>query len=208
MKIQYLRGFLLFLGLAGVVAYSFYPDVRNVECFDSHPYSYGGAEVDDFSFRCMLPEETVNCGMAFSFDENRNWNFMDSVVLNLQSSEGFKELIVQILTYDPDNRMKKPVIKELHLNPNANTYSIAIEHFYTPDYWFEQQNAKNTHNARRFSSVMGLELYSGWKNPVDVPLELKVQSICAEGLSNVPFAVLVVYLAILIGIAISVRIRH
>jgi len=115
---------------------------------------------------------------------------------------------VQILTYDPDNRMEKPALKELHLNPGTTRYSIPIEHFYTPDYWFEQQKAKNTHNARRFSSVTGLELFSGWKNPIDTPLELKTESICAEGFSNASFAVLVVYLAILIGIAISVRIRN
>lgn len=208
MKMRYLRVVLLFLGIAGIVAYSVYPDIKNVECFSAEPYSYGEAQVDDNSFKCILPEESTNCGMTFSFSDNRNWNMMDSLILNLQSSENFKELVVQILTYDPDNRMKKPAIKELYLNPNTNRYSIEMEHFYTPDYWFEQHNASNTHNAKRFSHITGLEMYSGWKNPAGMPLELKVESICAEGLSNTPFAILVVYLAILIAIAISVRVRR
>jgi len=208
MKKRYLRIVLLFFGIAGIVAYSLYPDTRNVECIKEPPYSYGEAQVEDVSFKCVLPDESVNCGMTFSFDGNKNWNLMDSLVLNLQSSENLKELIVQILTYDPDNRIKKPAIKELNLNSNTKRYSLAMDHFYTPDYWFEQQNAKNTHNAKRFSSVIGLEIYSGWKNPANTPLELKAENICAEGLSNISFALLVIYLAILIAIAISARIQH
>jgi len=208
MKMQYLRAVLLILGIAGIVAYSLYPNEKNTECFEPKPYPYEDAQIDGLAFKCILPAENANCGMAFSFDDNKNWNLMDSFVLNLQSSDNFKELIVQILTYDPDNRIKKPALKELHLKPGSNRYSIPIEYFYTPDYWFEQQKARNTHNARRFSSVMGLELYSGWKNPIDTPLELKVESLCVEGFGNASFAILVVYLAILIGIAISVRIRN
>ncbi|MCL2260768.1 MAG: hypothetical protein FWC15_05355 [Fibromonadales bacterium] len=199
---------LLLLGVAGIVVYSFYPDIKSAECFAAKPHSYGEAQVGDNSFKCILPEENTNCGMTFSFDNNRNWNMMDSLILHLQSSENFKELIVQILTYDPDNRTNKPALKELNLNSSIKRYSIPMEYFYTPDYWFEQQNAKNTHNARRFSSVVGLEMYSGWKNPIDEPLELKLESICAEGLSNSAFVFLVIYIAILITIAISVRIRY
>ncbi|MCL2207103.1 MAG: hypothetical protein FWB90_03295 [Fibromonadales bacterium] len=207
MKKRYLRAVLFFLGIAGIVAYSLYPKKKEVECLEAKSHSYGDAQIDDVSFRCTLPDESTNCGIAFSFDDDINWNFMDFLVLNLQSSENFKELIVQVLTYDPDNRKNKPALKEIHLNPGTNRYSIAMDHFYTPDYWFEQQNAKNTHNARRFSSVIGLEIYSGWKNPSDTPLELKVESICAEGLSNISFVLLVIYLAILIAIAISARIH-
>jgi len=207
MKKRYLRVILLFLGIAGIVAYSLYPKEKNVECFEAKSRSYGDAQIENVSFKCILPDESANCGIAFSFDDNKNWNLMDFLVLDLQSSENFKELIVQVLTYDPDNRMNKPALKEIHLNPGTNRYSIAIDHFYTPDYWFEQQNARNTHNAKRFSTVIGLEIYSGWKNPSGTPLELKVESICAEGLSNISFVLLVIYLAILIVIAISVRIH-
>ncbi|MCL2283887.1 MAG: hypothetical protein FWC26_11285 [Fibromonadales bacterium] len=208
MKKRYLRAVLLFLGIAGIVAYSLYPSEKEEECLEGEASPYGDAQVEGTSFKCFLPDEGANCGMAFYFDDYENWNRMDSLVLNLQSSENFKELIVQILTFDPDNwGAKKPALKELHLNSETKRYSIAMQHFYTPDYWFEQQRARNTHNVKRFSSIMGLELYSGWKNPISKPLELKIQSICVEGLTSAPFVFLVIYIAILIIIAISVRIK-
>jgi hypothetical protein len=100
----------------------------------------------------------------------------------------------------------KPIMKELKLT-GKKRYSIAIEHFYTPDYWFEQQKAKNTHNPKRFSAITGLELFSGWKNPVNTELELKIESVCAEGHSNAPFVVLVAYIGVLIMAAINIRIK-
>ena len=225
MKKRYLRAVLLLLGIMGVIAYSLFPVEKEVECLEKdsvnfYPYgsSAGGAaflEIEDFAFKCRLAYESGNCGVGLSFDEigsnYKNWNLMDSLVLNLQSSGDFKELIVQILTYDPDytdpnNRnTMKPAIKELYLSPGTKRYSIAMEHFYTPDYWFEQQKARNTHNAKRFSAVAGLEMFAGWKNQADKPLELKAESICAEGFSNMPFVVLVIYLSILVAIAISAR---
>ncbi|MDR1830355.1 MAG: hypothetical protein LBQ76_06250 [Candidatus Fibromonas sp.] len=228
MRKRYLRAVLLISGIMGVIAYSLFPAQKEMECLEKDSvnfYSYGnptvGAaflEVEPFAFKCRLSNESGNCGVGLSFNEKgsdyKNWNLMDSLVLNLQSSEDFKELIVQILTYDadytdPDNRnTMKPALKELHLSPGTKRYSIAMEHFYTPDYWFEQQKARNTHNAKRFSNVAGLEMFSGWKNQAGKPLELKAESICAEGFSNTPFVVLVIYLSILIAVAISVRIKN
>jgi len=225
MKKRYLRTVLLLMGIMGVVAYLLFPAEKEVECLEKDSVSFypygdfaGGevfAEIDTFAFECRLSNENGNCGIGISFDETddnyKNWNLMDSLVLHLQSSENFKELIVQILTYDPDHtdmdsrHTMKPVMKELHLSPGAKRYSIPMEHFYTPDYWFEQQKVKNTHNAKRFSAVVGLELFSGWKNKTESPVELKVQSVCLEGHSNAPFVALVIYLCILIAIAISVK---
>jgi len=225
MKKRYLKAVLLLLGMIGVIAYSLFPAKKEVECLEKESvnfYPYGSSadgvaflEAEDFAFKCRLSNESGNCGMGISFNEMgsnyKNWNLMDSLVLNLQSSGDFKELIVQILTYDPDytepnNRnTMKPAIKELYLSPGAKRYSIAMEHFYTPDYWFEQQKAKNTHNAKRFSGVAGLEMFSGWKNQEGSPLELKAESICVEGFSNMLFVILVIYLSILVAIAISAR---
>jgi hypothetical protein len=137
---------------------------------------------------------------------------MDILSIDMQSSADFEELIVQILTIDPhtkpdDRSTMKPLIKELKLEPNKKRYSIAMEHFYTPDYWFEQQKARNTHNAKRFSAVTGIEMFSGWKNQTDKQLELKIESICLEGADNTRFVILVIYIGILIATAISVRIK-
>jgi len=228
MKKRYLRAGLLIFGIMGVIAYSLFPAQKEVECLEKNSvnfYPYGASEdgtafleVESFAFKCRLSNESGNCGVGLSFDkiggDYKNWNLMDSLVFNLQSSENFEELIVQILTYDPDytdpnNRnTMKPAIKELYLSPGTRRYSIAMEHFYTPDYWFEQQKAKNVHNAKRFSAVAGLEMFSGWKNQADKPLELKAESICAEGFSNTSFVVLVIYISILIAIAISVRTKN
>jgi hypothetical protein len=223
MKNRYLRTILLLLGIAGIVAYSFYPNKKEKECFEKEPvtfYTYGDSasdaafvEIEPFAFKCRLLSKNGMCGIGFSFNQRKNWNFMDSLVLNLQSSANFKELIVEMLVFDPDHtkpgnrNSMKPIMKELKLT-GKNRYSIAMEHFYTPDYWFEQQNAKNTHNAKRFSAVSNLELFSGWENPANTELELKIESICTERHSNTPFVILVAYIGILIMAAISIRTKH
>jgi hypothetical protein len=225
MKKRYLRAVLLILGIAGIVAYSLYPVEKKIECLEKNSvedfYTYGNSasganfvEIEPFAFKCGLLSESGHCGIGFSFgSQKKNWNLNDSLVLVMQSSANFKELIVELLTFDPDhtessNRSSmKPVLKELELNPNQKRYSIAMEHFYTPDYWFEQQKARNTHNPKRFSAVMGMEIFSGWKNPAGKSLELKIESVCTEGYSNASFVILVIYLGILIAIGVGVRIK-
>ncbi|MDR2999651.1 MAG: hypothetical protein LBU89_00175 [Fibromonadaceae bacterium] len=216
MKKRYLRTVLLLLGIAGIVFYAFFPSEKKVRCVEEnfvnfHPYNYSAngdalVEIEPFAFKCRLSDESGNCGIKFSFAENghKNWNLMDSLVLNLQT-DGLEELIVQIQTLT-DYDITKPHLKELHLT-SAKRYSIAMEHFYTPDYWYEQHSVKNYHNIKKFSAVTGVEIFSGWKNPKDKPLELKIESFCLEGANNTPFVALVIYLAILIITAISVRIR-
>jgi hypothetical protein len=217
----HLRMILLFLGIAGIVAYLLFPSERKVECIEKelnfYPYidSASGvknAEIKPPTFKCSLSNEGGHCGIGFSFNETDNWNLMDFLVIDMQSSADLEELIVQILTIDPrtketDRSTMKPLIKELKLKQNKKRYSISMEHFYTPDYWFEQQKAKNTHNSKRFSSVAGMEIYSGWKNKTDKPLELKIEGICLEGVSNTRFVILVIYIGILIATAISVRVK-
>ncbi|MCL2100743.1 MAG: hypothetical protein FWH22_03390 [Fibromonadales bacterium] len=214
MKKRYLRAVLLLLGIAGIAFYAFFPSGKKVKCIEAdfvNIRSYGEAalaETEPFAFKCYLSNESEHCGIGFSFaetGESKNWNLMDSLVLNLKNSEDFKEIIVQILTLT-DHSYMKPFLKELHLT-GAKRYSIAMEHFYTPDYWYEQQKAKNIHNTKNFSAVAGMEIFSGWKNPTDIPLELKIESLCLEGANNISFVALVIYLAILIATAISVRIR-
>jgi hypothetical protein len=227
MKSRYLRTVLLILGIAGIVAYVFFPSGKEIECiekdsvsFHSYADSASGAafaEVEPFAFKCILSKEKGNCGIGFSFSETitnaKNWSLMDSLVLELQSSSDFKELVVQILTYDldyteqSDRSTMKPFIKELKLNPGKNRYAMPMEYFYVPDYWFTQQNAKNTHNAKKFFAVTGIDMFSAWKNPVNAELELKISYVCATGVSNTPFVILVVYIGFLITIAISVRVR-
>jgi len=223
MKNQYFRAMLLVLGIAGIVVFAFYPNEKKVECFDRGTmnfYAYGNpdggmafVEIEPFAFKCGLLSEAGNCGIGFSFGETRNWNLMDYLVLDLQSSESLKELIVSVQTYEPghskesDRSSMKPVMKELKLS-GKKRYSIAMEDFYTPDYWFEQQGVRNTNNLKRFSAVTGLEFFAGWKNPANTELELKIGSVCVEGHSNAPFVVLVAYIGILIMAAISIRTKH
>jgi len=221
MKKRYLRTVLLILGIAGIIAYIVFPTEKKVECIEKelkfYPYvdSASGVqyvELNPPAFKCSLSKEGGHCGMGFSFNETENWNLMDFIVIDMQSSADFEELIVQILTIDTrtregDRSTMMPVIKELKLEPNKKRYSIPMEHFYTPDYWFEQQNVRDTHKSKRFSFVHGIEMYSGWKNKTDKPLELKIDGMCLEGVSNTRFVLLVLYIGILIAIAISVRIK-
>jgi hypothetical protein len=228
MKIRYLRATLGILGIAGIIAYCIFPKEKYYECLekDQEYYLYGDtasgaafAELGSAGFKCELLRENGLCGMGFSFikgeyENFRNWNLMDSLFIHLQSSANFEELIVQVLTYDLDHTdskkrsTMKPLVKELKLTPEKKRYSIHMGSFYTPDYWFEQQHAKDNGNMKKFSSVTGLEMFSGWANKAGEPLELKVENICIEGQSNVSFVVLVCFVGILIIIAVAARERN
>jgi hypothetical protein len=225
MKLRYLRVVLGILGIAGIIAFCFFPKEKHYECLEKNQdfYLYGYpasevalAELQSSGFKCELLKESGLCGMGFSFiqgeGENfRNWNLMDSLILYLETSANFKELIVQVLTYDPDytdlekRGTMKPVMKELKLAPGKNRYSIYMDHLYTPDYWFEQQNARDRGNMKRFSAITGMEMFSGWANKASEPLSLKVENICLKGQSNVSFVILVCFLGILIIVAIGAR---
>jgi len=223
MKNKHLRAILLFLGIAGIVAFELYPTEKYGECFDKdsmsfYPYgtSDGGAasvKIEPLAFKCSLSREDGHCGIGFSFDEKKNWNLMDYLVLDLQSSADLKELIVSIQTFDPshtkegDRSSLKPVMKELKLT-GKKRYEIAMNQFYTPDYWFEQQGARYISNPKRFALVNGLELFAGWKNPAKTEFSLKIESICVEGHGSMPFIILVAYIGILIMAAISIRTKH
>jgi len=221
MKKRYLRAILLFLGIVGIIAYILFPSEKKMQCIEKklnfYPYVDSTSGVDNVEvappgFKCLLSKEGGHCGMGFSFNETENWNLMDFIIIDMQSSDDFKELIVQILTIDPhtratDRSTMKPVLKEVKLEQNQKRYSLSMEDFYTPDYWFEQQKTRDTHNSKRFSAVAGIEMYSGWKNKTDKPLELKIEGICLEGVSNTRFVILVIYIGILIATAISVRVR-
>jgi len=221
MKKPYLRAVLLFLGILGIIAYLLFPSEKKLQCIEKklNFYSYvdstsgvKSVEVAPPGFKCTLLKEGGHCGMGFSFNETENWNLMDFIIIDMQGSADFEELIVQILTIDPhtrktDRSTMKPIIKEVKLEQNKKRYSLSMEDFYTPDYWFEQQKARDTHNSKRFSAVAGIEMYSGWKNKTDKPLELQIGGICLEGVSNTRFVILVIYIGILIATAISVRVK-
>jgi len=221
MRKSYLRTVLLFLGIAGIVVFLLFPSERKVQCLEKelkfYPYVDSSSGVKNVemkppAFKCVLSKESGHCGMGFSFNETENWNLVDFLVVDMQSSADFEELILQILTIDfitneKDRSTMKPLIKELKLDKNKKRYSIPMEHFYTPDYWFEQQKVRDNHKSKRFSSVAGIEVFSGWKNKTDKPLELEIKGICLEGVNNTRFVILVIYIVILITIAISVRTR-
>jgi len=221
MRKRYLRAILAVLGVAGIIAFLLFPNEKTYEClekdldFSTYGDSASGVasvETEPFAFKCILFKESGNCGISYIFPDLENWNLVDSLDIELESTN-FEELIVQVLTYDRDHsdmeelNTMKPALKEVKLIPGQTRYSIYMDHFYTPEYWFEQQGAENRGNMKRFSGVTGLQIFSGWKNKTGTLLELKIKSICTESYSNTPFVVLILYLGILIAIAISVRIE-
>jgi hypothetical protein len=229
MKKRYLRVFLGILGIAGIIAFALYPNDKSYECLepDLPFYPYGnpewagmGVAGNALAFKCVLSEESENCGAGISFSDgmlkSENWNLADSLVLEMESAN-LEELIVQVLSLDPDHTeiedrsTMKPMLKEItiragqHASPNPQRHAIYMPHFYTPDYWYEQQGAKERGNLKRFSAIAGLEIFTGWKNKTGIPIELKIKSICTESHSNLPFVILVLYLGILIAVAIGTR---
>jgi hypothetical protein len=227
MKLRFLRAVLGVLGIMSIMAYLFYPREKFYECLEKNQefYLYGdaasgvaSAELQSAGFKCELSKESGLCGMGFSFargeDENfKNWNLMDTLTLFLETSANFKELVVQVLSFESGHSdlgkpgTMKPAMKELKLEPGKKRYSIYMGHLYTPYYWFEQQKARDRGNMKRFSSVTGIEMFSGWANKAGEPLELKLENICLEGQSNVSFVALVCFIGLLIIIATGARSR-
>ncbi|GHV15712.1 hypothetical protein AGMMS49938_14700 [Fibrobacterales bacterium] len=222
---KHLRLVIAILAIAGIAVYVFLPNEKNTNCVSAdkgvliYPSGdslsgVGFVNISPSSFNCSLLNESGICGLGFRFENgSRNWGRMDSLILNLKSSPELKEILVKILTNDPnltkdgDQNSIRPLIKELSANPNQTRYSIPLTYFYVPDYWFSEHNIEKN-NVKSLFSVKGIEILSGWKNPANSPLELQIESLCAEGISNTPFVILVIYICLLIGIAIGVRVRE
>lgn len=141
----------------------------------------------------------------------RDWTFVDSVIVNLESS-GTNEILLKIWTFDPEvTDVKVPrsfrlLMKEIPLTGGAQRVSIPLEQFYTPDFWYEDAKVDRTLECRHHETVARVEIAPGWNHPRGKKFSLSVKSIEVKGLSNFWFGVV---LFIFLGLTIiAVGYRH
>ena len=169
-----------------------------------------------FSFSCTLggsEGQSAWCGLLFDISKGkksdyRNWTFVDSLVFDLES-KGTNEILVKVWTYDPDvTDIEKPrtfrlLMKELPLAGGRERIAIALEQFYTPDFWYDDEHVDRKLNRRHQETVARVEIAPGWNHPRGKKFSLKLYSITAKGVSNLAFGILMFIMLGLMIVAIG-----
>ena len=164
------------------------------------------------SFSCMLGADTAKsawCGLLLDLSqgekaEYRNWTFVDSLIFELESS-GTDEILVKVWTYDPDvtdmqkSNTFKMLLKEVPVKTGRNKIAIPFEHFYIPDFWYDDLGVKRSKNRLHHESVARVEISAGWKQPRGKNFVVNVREIFASGISNTAYGI---FLFIILGLMI------
>lgn len=170
---------------------------------------------ESIDFQCTLGADESKgawCGLLFDMVQSdtiyRDWSFVDSVIVNLQSS-GTDEILLKIWTFDPEvTDVKVPrtfrlLMKELPLNGTSQRISIPLEQFYTPDFWYDDAKVSHEMDGRHHETVARVEIAPGWNQPRGKKFTLKVESIQVKGLSNKTFGVVLLVMLVLTIVAIG-----
>lgn len=170
-------------------------------------------------FECTLGADTTVpawCGMLWNFDPDtlkafRNWTFVDSLVLDVETS-GTKEILVKLWAFDPDvTDLKKPrsfrlLMKEVAVAGGRERIVIPMEQFYTPDFWFDGEHVDRDLKSRHQETMARVEIAPGWSQPRGETFTIVFYGVSAKGLSNFWFGVV---LFAFLGITIvAVGFRH
>lgn len=163
-------------------------------------------------FSCALGADTTRgawCGLVFDVSQGekgkyRNWTFVDSVVLDVES-HGTKEVLVKIWAYDPDitkpenPRSFRLLLKEFSLQDGRQRIAIPMEHFYTPDFWYTDGKVDPAMNRRHQESIARVEITSGWNQNRGQKYSLTIHEMTVKGVSNFAFGVV---LFIILGLTV------
>lgn len=227
-----LRSLLVLLGLLGIVAYVLAPRRESVNTLlpshDDIPFyvyddsSTGGKSRAYLSHSDTLvlfdfslgndPKRSAFCAFGWDIESKgrRNWSFMDSLVLDVRAT-GTDQIIVKILTHDPDHTRKgesqtlRPLLKEVAVSAEWKRVAIAVEDLYTPDYWYDDNQIKGRNDTKHLESVVRVEVAPGWNAPRGKPLGVQLRLVEARGSSNLYFGLLVGWILLLIIAAMGVR---
>lgn len=171
------------------------------------------------TFDCELGADTSKCawcGLLWNLDPDsamnyRNWTFVDTLVFDVET-QGTREVLVKIWTYDPDvTDITKPktfrlLMKEMPLREGRYRVSIPMDHFYTPDFWFKDGNVDQSLKQRHQEAVARIEIAPGWNQARGKKFSLTIYEIKAVGVSNIYFGiVLFIFLALTV---VAVGRRH
>lgn len=170
-------------------------------------------------FECTLGADTVLpawCGMLWNFDPDtlekfRNWTFVDSLVLDVETS-GTNEILVKLWAFDPDvTDLKKPrtfrlLMKEVAVSGGHERIAIPMEQFYTPDFWYDDEHIDRELKSRHQETMARVEIAPGWNQPRGKTFSIVFHSVSAKGVSNFWFGV--VLFAFLGLTIVAVGFRH
>ena len=168
------------------------------------------------NFSCMLggPEEqSAWCGLLFDLrrDEKkmfRDWSFVDTLIFDVDA-HGTSEILVKIWTYDPavtdtaKPRTYRLLMKELPLTEGRQRVAIPMEHFYTPEFWYNDEHVDTSLTDRHQEAVARFEIAPGWNHPHGKEFTLAFYGIFAKGLSNFAFGIVMIAMLILMIVAIG-----
>lgn len=169
-------------------------------------------------FDCVLGEDTTKsawCGLLWNADPDsagnyRNWIFVDTLVLDVDV-HGTNEVLLKIWAYDPDvTDIKKPktfrlLMKEVAMKEGRQRIAIPMDHFYTPDFWFEEGHIDRTLNQRHQESVARVEIAPGWNQPRGQKFSIKFFAVKAVGVSNFYFGIVLGIFLLLTIVAVGRR---
>jgi len=187
-------------------------------------YDGGSSEISfkqnesSVDFQCTLGADESKgawCGILFDLTREggvyRDWSFVDSVIVNLESS-GTSEVLLKIWTFDPEvtdvnvARSFRLLMKELPLTGGIQRISIPLEQFYTPDFWYDDAKVSRNLDCRHHETVARVEVAPGWNQPRGKNFSLKITELQVKGLSNFTFGIV---LFIMLGLFIAaLGIKH
>ena len=199
------------------------PEGVALDAYDDR--SDGGASEASFSvnggeaeFSCMLGADTVKfawCGLLWNLDpegkkDYRNWTFVDSVYIDVEA-RGIKEIIVKVWMFDPDvTDIGKPetfklLLKEVPVKEGRQRVAIPMEHFYTPDFWYETAKVSQEYNKRHQETAARVEIVPGWDHPRGKKFTLKLHEVSFWGISNLYFGIVLISFILLTIAAVGLR---
>ena len=118
---------------------------------------------------------------------------------------GTDEILVKVWTYDPDvtdmqkSNTFKMLLKEVPVKTGRNKIAIPFEHFYIPDFWYDDLGVKRSKNRLHHESVARVEISAGWKQPRGKNFVVNVREIFASGISNTAYGI---FLFMILGLMI------
>ena len=192
-------------------------DGAKVSAFDDN--AAGGTSVVQFKsidslalFQCALGTDEKKptwCGLVFDFDpagekKFHNWKNVDTLYMDLGVA-GTDEILVKVWTFDPDvtdlqkSNTFKLLLKEVPVKTGRDKTAIPFEHFYIPDFWYDDLGVKRSKNRLHHESVARVEISAGWKQPRGKNFVVNVREIFASGISNTAYGI---FLFMILGLMI------
>lgn len=217
---------LLTLAIAGIVVYRLVPfsgatQIVFPSVLSRTPVTFSDSGVTGTSQIILSVQDTLveskilldapmdkDCWAGFGWNLKSNWSFMDTLFLEVRA-EGFSELQLYVLTFDPDHSINdsadtyRQLVKEFPVSTNWQRIAVPAEQFYIPDWWYAQQGVDRSLDNKHLESVRRISIQPSARSPRGVPLRLELRRLEAVGASNRNQAILLGYLFLLTLVALG-----